>query len=397
MSTTNFTPPVSGTGVKARIQRIGGYLAGMVMPNIGAFLAWGLITALFIDVGWLPNKTFAGLVDPMIFMLIPILVGYTGGRLVHGTRGAVVGAVATMGVIVGVDKPQILAAMAIGPLTAYLIKQFDKLIEGRIRPGFEMLVDTFSAGIVGGAMALIGLKVIGPVFRQLTEWAGNGVDALVGNHMLPFASVLVEPAKVLFLNNAINHGVFTPLGAAEVTEKGKSILFMIETNPGPGLGLLAAFFLFGPRALRPSVPAAMIIQFLGGIHEIYFPYVLMKPRLILAMIAGGAAGVSTFMVTGAGLVSAPAPGSIFAYIAVTPKGGWFGVAAGIVVATAVTFVVASALLGFGRNEPAEDDLTEDTRAEAELNAAQERTRENKAASKNQAPAAVNREATPREA
>jgi PTS system mannitol-specific IIC component len=244
-------------------------------------------------------------------------------------------------------------------------------------------------------LAIVGFFAFGPVMLGISAALGAAVGWLVDNSLLPLVSIIVEPAKVLFLNNAINHGVFTPLGAAEVTEKGKSILFMIETNPGPGLGLLLAFFLFGPRALRPSVPAAMIIQFLGGIHEIYVPYVLMKPRLILSVIAGGAAGVSTFMVTGAGLVAAPAPGSIFAYMAVTPKGGWFGALLGIVIATAVTFVVASALLGFGRNEPKEEE--EDTETEAELEAARARTAENKAASKNQTPATVNREATPREA
>ncbi|RKR92870.1 PTS system mannitol-specific IIC component [Micromonospora pisi] len=241
-----------------------------------------------------------------------------------------------------------LGAMIVGPLTAYLLKLFDGLIEDRIRPGFEMLVDNFSAGIIGGGMALVGVWVIGPVVEQLTTWAGNGVDWLIGNNLLPLASVLVEPAKVLFLNNAINHGVLSPLAVAEAQETGRSILFMIESNPGPGLGLLAAFLLFGPRSLRPSVPPAMIIQFLGGIHEIYFPYVLMKPRLILAAIAGGATGVGTFMITGAGLVATPSPGSIFAYAAVTPKGGWFGVFLGVLLAAVVSFVVASALLGFGR-------------------------------------------------
>lgn len=391
---TSYTPPVQGTGFKATVQRIGGHLAGMVMPNIGAFIAWGLITALFIPKGWIPNETLAALVGPMITYLLPILIGYTGGRMVHGQRGAVVGAVATMGVVVGADVPMFLGAMIMGPAAAYVVKQFDRLIEDRIRPGFEMLVDNFSAGIIGGAMALLGVWAVGPAVDWIAKRAEDGVDFLIDNHMLGLASIIVEPAKVLFLNNAINHGVFTPLGAAEAESAGKSILFMIETNPGPGLGLLLAFFLFGPRALRPSVPAAMIIQFLGGIHEIYFPYVLMKPRLILAVIAGGAAGVSTFMITGAGLVSAPAPGSIFAYLAVTPKGGWFGVLLGIVIATAVTFAVASALLGFGRNEPAEE---EEADAEAELEAAQARTAENKATSKNQAPATVNREATPREA
>jgi len=352
MTTTPYTPAVTGTGLKAGIQRLGGHLAGMVMPNIGAFLAWGLITALFIPTGWAPNSDLAKLVGPMITVLLPVLIGYTGGRMVHGQRGAVVGAVATIGIVVGSDVPMFLGAMIIGPLAAYILKFVDGLIQDRVRPGFEMLVDNFSAGILGGAMAILGKLVIGPVVRTVTTAAGNGVDWLISHSLLPLVSIVVEPAKVLFLNNAINHGVLGPLGVAEAASQGKSILFMIESNPGPGLGLLLAYFFFGPKALRPTVPAAAIIQFLGGIHEVYFPYVLMKPRLILAMIAGGMAGVGTFMVTGAGLVATPSPGSIFAYVAVTPKGGWFGVLLGVLIAAAVTFVAAGALLGFGRAEKA---------------------------------------------
>jgi PTS system mannitol-specific IIC component len=352
---SSYTPQVSGSGFRASVQRVGGYLAAMVMPNIGAFIAWGLITALFIPTGWIPNAHIALMVGPMITVLLPLLIGYTGGRLVHGQRGAVVGAVATMGIVVGADVPMFLGAMMIGPLSAYILKLWDGLVENRIRPGFEMLVDNFSAGIIGGGMAIGGLYGIGPVVEWLTKQAGHGADWLVAHDLLPLTSIVVEPAKVLFLNNAINHGVFGPLGVAEAADKGKSILFMIESNPGPGLGLLLAFFLFGPRTLRPTVPAAIIVQFLGGIHEIYFPYVLMKPKLILAMICGGAAGVGTFMLTGAGLVATPSPGSIFAYMAVTPKGGYFVVLLGIFVAAAVTFAVASALLGFGRSEPAEEE------------------------------------------
>ncbi|MCG5220066.1 PTS mannitol transporter subunit IICB [Streptosporangium sp. KLBMP 9127] len=360
-----YTPTVQGTGTKATIQRIGGHLAGMIMPNIGAFIAWGLITALFIPTGWLPNESFAALVDPIIKFLLPILIGYTGGRMVHEQRGAVVGAVATMGVIVGADTPMFLGAMIIGPLAAYLLKRIDALTEDRIKPGFEMLVDNFTAGIVGAAMALLGAWGIGPIVRTITEVAGNGVDWLVSNQLLPVASVLIEPAKVLFLNNAINHGVLGPLGVAQAAETGKSILYMLESNPGPGLGLLLAYLFFGPRPLRPSTPAAMIIHFFGGIHEIYFPYVLMKPRLILAVIAGGAAGVFVFLITGSGLVATPSPGSIFAFLAVTPRGGWLGVIAGILVATGVSFLVAAALLGFGRGarQEAQDETAAETDAQ----------------------------------
>jgi PTS system mannitol-specific IIC component len=355
---TAYTPQVTGGGLRARIQRLGGHLAGMVMPNIGAFIAWGLITALFIPTGWLPNAHFAALVDPIITLLLPVLIGYTGGRMVHGQRGAVVGAVATVGVVVGSKIPMFLGAMLIGPLAAYVLKRIDRLTQDKTRAGFEMLVDNFTAGIVGGAAAVLGVWGIAPVVRHVTSAAGNGVEWLIHHHLLPFASVLIEPAKVLFLNNAVNHGVLGPLGVAEAVRHGKSILFMLESNPGPGLGVLLAYLLFGPRALRPSVPAAIIIQFLGGIHEIYFPYVLMKPRLILASIAGGAAGIGIFMVTGAGLVATPSPGSIFAYAAETPKGGWFGVFAGVLVAAAVSFAVGSVLLGFGRFADAREPAPE---------------------------------------
>ncbi|MEU4625600.1 PTS mannitol transporter subunit IICB [Actinoplanes sp. NPDC023801] len=371
---SSYTPEVSGAGFRARVQKLGGYLAGMVMPNIGAIIAWGLITALFIPVGWLPNENLAELVGPMITYLLPLLIGYTGGRMVHGQRGAVVGATATMGVIVGADVPMFLGAMIIAPITAYVLKLFDNAIEGKIKPGFEMLVDNFSAGIIGAGFAILGKLAIGPVVNTLTKAAGNGVDWLLDHSLMPLVSILVEPAKVLFLNNAINHGVFSPLGVQQVAESGKSILFMIESNPGPGLGLLLAYFFFGPKSLRPTTPAAMIIHFFGGIHEIYFPYVLMKPRLILAMMAGGMAGVATFMITGAGTVASPAPGSIFAFFAVTAKGSHVGMILGVIIAAAVTFGVASLLLGFGKlksdQEPDEPtgEAADDTEASRKENA-----------------------------
>jgi PTS system mannitol-specific IIC component len=357
MAATQYTPTVYGTGIKAQVQKFGAFLAGMVMPNIGAFIAWGLVTALFIPTGWLPSAKYAALVGPTINYLLPILIGYTGGRIVHGQRGAVVGAIATMGVIVGSTVPMFLGAMIMGPAAAYILMRFDKLTADRIKAGFEMLVDNFSLGIIGGAMALFGVWGVGPVVDKMTTTAGTWVNYLVTHHLLPFASVVIEPAKVLFLNNAINHGVLDTLGVPQAAAHGKSILFMLESNPGPGLGILVAYWFFGPKILRPSVPGAIIIHFLGGIHEIYFPYVLMKPRLILAAMAGGASAIAWFTVTGAGLVASPSPGSIFAYAAETPKGGYFIVFAGVLIGAGVSFAVASLLLGFGRGEknvPAED-------------------------------------------
>ena len=339
-----------GSSLRVRVQKFGSFLSGMVMPNIGAFIAWGLITALFIPDGWIPNERLAELVDPMILYLLPLLIAYTGGRMVHDVRGGVVGAIATIGVIVGSDIPMFLGALIMGPLGGYIIMQFDRLVEGRVRQGFEMLVNTFSAGIIGGALAIIGVLGAGPVISAISDVLGAGVNAIVNAGLLPLVSIIVEPAKVLFLNNAINHGVLAPLAIEQAREAGKSILFMVETNPGPGLGILLAYTVFGRGITRASAPGAAVIHFFGGIHEIYFPYVLMKPALLLAAIAGGASGLFTATIFNAGLLSTPAPGSIIAYMALTPRGGFVGVILAVLVATAVSFLVASVIIRVSSNE-----------------------------------------------
>jgi len=330
--------------MRAKIQAFGRFLSGMVMPNIGAFIAWGLITAFFIPTGWTPNEHLNALVGPMITYLLPLLIGYTGGKMIHDTRGGVVGAVATMGVIVGSDIPMFLGAMIMGPLGGYVIKKFDEAVQDKIPPGFEMLVNNFSAGIIGMLITLLAYVIIGPVVLGLNKFLAAAVQIIVDAGLLPLASIFIEPAKILFLNNAINHGILGPLGVEQVTQMGKSIFFLLETNPGPGLGVLLAYWLVGKGMAKESAPGAIIIHFLGGIHEIYFPYVLMNPILLLAVILGGGVGVFTFVVLGAGLVATPSPGSIFAELAMTPKGGYFPVLAGIGLSALVSFLVSSVLL-----------------------------------------------------
>ncbi|UQZ86862.1 PTS system mannitol-specific EIICBA component [Paenibacillus konkukensis] len=346
-------------GVRVKVQRFGRFLSGMVMPNIGAFIAWGLITALFIPTGWIPNEYLAKLVSPIITYLLPVLIGYTGGTMIHGQRGGVIGAVATMGVVVGADIPMFLGAMIVGPGSAWILKQFDKSIEGKIRSGFEMLVNNFSSGIIGGVLALIAYTGVGPVVEVISKTLAAGVQVLVNAGLLPLANILIEPGKVLFLNNAINHGVLSPIALDQAAKTGKSIIFMLESNPGPGLGILLAYWLVGRGTAKQSAPGAAIIHFLGGIHEIYFPYILMNPRLILAAMAGGVTGTFTFSLFHAGLVATPSPGSIFAYIAMAPKGGLLAVFTGVITATIVSFLVAALLLKTTRkDEQDEGDLEE---------------------------------------
>ena len=316
------------------------------MPNIGAFIAWGLITALFMDKGWIPNEKFALLITPMSQMLLPILIAYTGGEVVAGKRGGVIGAIATMGVIAGSDIPMFIGAMIVGPLAAWILKKFDKMVEGHVKAGFEMLVNNFSLGIIGAILALLAMVGITPLVTGLNSVMRAGVGFFVDHGLLPLTSIFIEPAKVLFLNNAINHGILSPMGIQQVEEAGKSIFFLLEANPGPGLGILLAYCIAGKGNAKSSAPGAAIIHFFGGIHEIYFPYILMNPLLLLATIAGGASGIFLFNLFDVGLTSAASPGSILALLMMAERHSYLGLIIGVLVSAVVAFVIALPLLKF---------------------------------------------------
>lgn len=353
--------------MKNSIQKFGKFLSAMVMPNIGAFIAWGFITALFIEAGWIPNERLATLVDPMLKYLIPTLIAFQGGRMVGGDRGGVMGAVATLGVIAGSEQTMLIGAMAMGPFAGLVIKKFDKAVEGKIPAGFEMLVNNFSVGIFGMILAIIGYYLIGPVMATILAILTAGVEILVTNKLLPFVAIFVEPAKVLFLNNAINHGIFTPIGIEQAAETGKSIMYMLEANPGPGLGVLLAYWVFSKdKVTKSSAPGAVIIHFFGGIHEIYFPYVLMNPVIIIAPIVASIVTIFYYSIMGAGLVGPASPGSIIAFLAVAPKGETLKVLIGVVLAVAVSFVVASPIVKLSGNKNLDEatDKMKNMKAEA---------------------------------
>jgi PTS system mannitol-specific IIC component len=352
------------------VQKVGTFLSGMIMPNIAAFIAWGFITALFIEKGPFPvggiggfgvddaGEPNAGLVGPMIRFMLPLLIAAQGGRMVYGVRGAVVAVVATMGVIMSTGQPMFLGALIMAPLAAWIMKKIDSIWDGKIKPGFEMLVNNFSAGIVAAALAVAGFFAFGPVIEVISRGLGNGVNWLVEHSLLPFASLIIEPAKVLFLNNAINHGVLTPLGVTEAAEQGASILFLLEANPGPGLGVLLAYTFFGTGLAKATAPGAIVIHFFGGIHEIYFPYVLAKPILLHGTIAGGMVGIGTLVLSDAGLRAPAAPGSIIAVLVQTPGGNFVGVILSVLLAAITSFVICSVLLRLSRKKGV--DLAEAT-------------------------------------
>lgn len=337
--------------MKNGVQKFGKFLSSMVMPNIGAFIAWGLITALFIADGWLPNKGLASIQPYMLTYLLPVLVASTGGALVGGERGRVMGAIAVMGCIAGVGgtdgQPMLMGAMAIGPFAGWVIKMFDKKMDGHMPTGFEMLINNFSIGILGMLVAIFGFFIIGPVMTVILTVLEAGVKILVNHSLLPLVAIFIEPAKVLFLNNAINHGIFTPIGSAQAEAAGKSIMYMLEANPGPGLGVLLAYCFFAKdKTTKQSAPGAVIIHFFGGIHEIYFPYILMNPIVIIAPIIGNICSVAFFSLTDCGLKAPSSPGSIIAFLSMTPKDKMLFTIIGVLLATVVSFLIASPIIKF---------------------------------------------------
>lgn len=343
--------------MKEKVQLFGRALSGMVMPNIGAFIAWGLITALFMATGWIPNETLAKMITPMSTYLLPLLIAYTGGKVVGDHRGGVIGAIATMGVIVGSDIPMFIGAMIMGPLSAWILKKFDKLIEGKVKAGFEMLVNNFSLGIIGAILACIAMVAIAPVVTALNSVMEMGVGFFVDHSLLPLASIFIEPAKVLFLNNAINHGILSPMGIQQVNEVGKSVFLLLEANPGPGLGVLLAYCIAGKGSAKTSAPGAVIIHFLGGIHEIYFPYILMNPLLLLAVIAGGASGIFTFTLFDVGLTGTASPGSIISILMMCERHSYLGLILGVLISTIVSLVIALPLLKFAGKDVSLEEAT----------------------------------------
>ena len=341
-------------GFGRKVQAFGSFLSSMIMPNIGAFIAWGFIAAIFIDNGWLPNKDLAQLADPMIKFLIPLLIAFSGGRLIHGLRGGIIAATSTMGVIVALpDTPMLLGAMIMGPLVGWLMKKTDEIVQPRTPQGFEMLFNNFSAGILGFIMTILSFEILAPIMKFIMHILSVAVEALVHAHLLPIVSIIVEPAKIVFLNNAINHGVFTPLGADQAATAGQSILYAIESNPGPGFGVLLAYMIFGKGTAKATSYGAGIIHFLGGIHEIYFPYVLMRPMLFISVILGGMTGVATYQATGFGFKSPASPGSFIVYCINAPRGEFLHMLLGVVLATLVSFAVSAIILKFTK-EPKQD-------------------------------------------
>ncbi len=306
-------------GALDRIRKFGGHMSGMVMPNLGAFVGWGLLAALFIPTGWIPNEKLNEMVGPILNYLLPLLIGYTAGYNIHGQRGGVIGAFTTMGVIVGSDITMFSGAMIMGPFSSWILKKFDRAVEGKIKPGFEMLINNFSLGILGFALAILGYLIIGPVVNAIIAFLTAGINFLITKKLIPLLAVFMCPAQVLFLNNAVNHGIISPIAFAQAQEAGKSLMFLLDSNCGPLLGTLCSIAVFGKGKAKETAPMAMFIAGIAGIGEVYFPFVLANPIMIFATMGGLATSLLLLVVLGGGLVGMPSPGSLINIALMTPK------------------------------------------------------------------------------
>ena len=330
--------------IRSNVQKIGSFISSMIIPNIGAFIAWGFIEAIFSPTGWFPNERISTLIDPLKNYLLPLLVGYTGGKVTGGARGGIVAAIATIGVICGANIPMILGAIIIGPVSGYLIKKLDIKLKDKIPYGFEMLVNNFSLAFMGIILAIIGLVIIGPSIIIVDKIMNKGVYFIIRNGLLPLLAIFIEPIKVLFLNNVMNHGIINIIAMDQITEYGKSILYLLEANPGPGLGVILSYYIYSKGVMKQFVPSAAIIQFFGGIHEIYFPYILLNPQLLIAAIIGNTVSIMIFLIFNTGLISLASPGSIFSIMMLSYKGDILKNLLGVFGGAIVSFFIATILL-----------------------------------------------------
>lgn len=305
------------------IHKFGKFYSNIMINMIGIFIFVGILSVIFGDYGWAPNENIYAISQFVYSYVIPALIAYAAGNhmgQIYEKRpdvpktginhaGGAIAVMAAAGIMIADKNCAILGAMILGPICGLLWKHVLEPLTRKAVQGMEMLTRNLVAAIVGAAFSIAAYYVLTPVLSAVTHVIMMGVDWLIAHKLICLTSVLIEPAKVFFLNNSIHHGILLPLAMQQAEQNGSSMLFLLETNPGPGLGVLFALWLSN-RKKRKEYAAYMFVECIGGIHEIYFPEVLANLWLLLALISGGMAGtlcMSVFHVASAGLVS---PGSI---------------------------------------------------------------------------------------
>lgn len=337
------------------IHKFGKFYSNIMINMIGIFIFVGILSVIFGDYGWAPNENIYAISQFVYSYVIPALIAYAAGNhmgQIYEKRpdvpktginhaGGAIAVMAAAGIMIADKNCAILGAMILGPVCGLLWKHVLEPLTRKAVQGMEMLTRNLVAAIVGAAFSITAYYVLTPVLSAVTHVIMMGVDWLIAHKLICLTSVLIEPAKVFFLNNSIHHGILLPLAMQQAEQSGSSMLFLLETNPGPGLGVLLALWLSN-RKKRKEYAAYMFVECIGGIHEIYFPEVLANLWLLLALIPGGMAGIlcmSVFHVASAGLVS---PGSILTLLFMSGHhvlGTLFAVAISTAVSCAIAFFI----------------------------------------------------------
>lgn len=339
--------------MKKLLHRFGKFYTKVIINFIGIFIFVGILSVVFGDYGWLPNEDIYAISQFVYKVVIPIMIAYAAGNQAghlgecagskHLQIGGAIAVMATSGMILADDEIGILGAMILGPLSGMLWKYMLEPKVEKVKTGMEMLVRNVTAAFAGSIMTLIAFYLIAPVISAGENILLSGIDYLIEHKLIWLVSFVIEPAKVFFLNNSINHGILIPIGMQQAEQMGESILFLLETNPGPGLGILAALYL-EKKEKRKQYAASMFVEFVGGIHEIYFPEVIANMWLLLALICGGAAGNLCFLILHGATTGVVSPGSIFSVLLVCTQNRILGVLVGIIVSAAVSAAVAILIL-----------------------------------------------------
>lgn len=339
--------------MKKLLHRFGKFYTKVIINFIGIFIFVGILSVVFGDYGWLPNKDIYAISQFVYKVVIPLMIAYAAGNQAghcgecvgseHLQAGGAIAVMAVSGMILADGETGILGAMILGPLSGMLWKHVLQPSVKKVKTGLEMLVRNVVAAFAGSIMTLLAFYLIAPAIAVCADMLLLGVNYLIGHKLIWLVSFVIEPAKVLFLNNSINHGILIPIGMQQAEHMGESILFLLEANPGPGLGILTALY-WEKKEKRKEYAASMFVEFVGGIHEIYFPEVISNMWLLLALISGGAAGNLCFLVLHGATTGVVSPGSIFAVLLVCAQNRVLGVLVGIFVSAAVSATVAILIL-----------------------------------------------------
>jgi len=325
--------------------RFGRLLSTIVSQNVVILIAIGLIRALFGVYGWFPNDNVNLMVGPFLNWLVPALFGYTGGYLLGGRRGGTVAAIVVFGLALASNVSMIFIAVLIGPVIGYMVNRIERVIENRLPSGYELLTANFIFAVLACGLAVVNFLYVGQFLSSILNKINEWILHVAYSGWLPALAAFIEPAKVMFLNNVMAYGILGPIGISQIRQLSKSIFFLLESNPGPAIGMLLAYIIRLRGQVRRNAVSSLAIHALGGIQEVYFPYVLMKPQLLLALVLGNMSGIWIFQYWNAGLASIPSPPSLFLVIGLAPPGDVFYVTAGIGVSAVVSMAVSLAVFG----------------------------------------------------